>query len=200
MKPLDLTGEIFGKLTILAKDPLKERCWIASCDCGGSTSVWASNVKRGLTKSCGCIVKTHGKCGTRLYKIWDGMKQRCNDINNRGYLNYGGRGIKITPEWKEFKEFQKWANLSGYTDDLTIERKNNDIGYSPENCSWETWNTQARNRRSTVLTEDVASIVITMHKYGTSIPKIAKTLGLARQTICHVVYNRSWKDVGGLPV
>lgn len=85
----------------------------------------------------------------RLYGIWNGMRQRCTRANFPNYYNYGGRGIKICPEWEnDFDAFYHWANSSGYEDNLTLDRVDNDKGYCPENCRWATVKEQSRNRKT----------------------------------------------------
>lgn len=92
----------------------------------------------------------HGLTGTRIYRIWMGMRGRCNNPNNCEYHNYGGRNIKVCPEWDDAKEFADWAFSHGYADNLTLDRKNNDGNYEPNNCKWSTNIEQGSNTRKTV--------------------------------------------------
>ena len=89
----------------------------------------------------------------RIYTTWLNMRNRCNNPKSEHYSRYGGRGIKVCPEWDSFDEFEKWAYESGYNDTLTIDRVNNDKGYSPDNCRWATPKQQANNRKSSVYVE-----------------------------------------------
>lgn len=91
----------------------------------------------------------HGGCGTRLYRIWKQMRIRCYCKTNPAYRYYGARGIKICNEWKDFSIFRNWALLNGYDDDLTIERRNYNGDYCPENCCWIARNEQSKNTRNT---------------------------------------------------
>lgn len=89
----------------------------------------------------------HGFHGTRIYRIWRGLFKRCDYPNSTDYKNYGGRGIKICDEWRDFINFKNWAFANGYSNDLTIERKDVDSDYEPSNCTWITKREQAQNRR-----------------------------------------------------
>ena len=124
--------------------------------CGNEFKARTSDVKFGNTNSCGCYQKrrasetqkTHGLGYTRLYRIWADIKTRILNSKNKHYINYGGRGIDICEEWKnDFMSFYDWAMLNGYSDELSIDRIDNNGNYEPSNCRWVGDNIQARNQR-----------------------------------------------------
>lgn len=151
-KIIDLTGEKIGRLTVLkyhGKDKHNHKLWECICSCGNTVIATTSNL-RGTTTSCGCYnadrIKTHGESSTRRYQIWADMKDRCDNPNNPEYAEYGGRGITYCSEWKAYEGFML-TSPEGYDDTLTLDRRDTDGNYCPENCRWATMSTQNHNRR-----------------------------------------------------
>lgn len=153
-------GTRFGRLTVIKEvaPRNKLRRILVVCDCGEEREVNLKDLRSSNTKSCGCLGSehirqigqnniTHGGTGTRLYKTWRAIKQRCTNPRCKDYSNYGGRGITICRSWSKFENFRDWALKNGYQDNLTIDRRNNDKGYSPKNCRWATPSQQSRNQR-----------------------------------------------------
>lgn len=159
----DLTGQKFGRLTVIKRAGTSKSgkvLWLCECCCEELNQIitTTSNLVTGNTKSCGCLAKEsasrtgkantiHGDTDTRLYRIFRGMKDRCYNKNNKDYARYGGRGIKICTEWlNDYVSFKKWAINNGYQENLTIERKDFDEDYCPENCEWISMSQQQRNK------------------------------------------------------
>jgi len=156
-------GQRFGRLTVLeiqhvTDGKYKRWMWKCKCDCGDEGLFRAEYVSKGHTTSCGCAVfdnkpnLKHGESQTRLFIIWRNMRNRCNPEKTKEnyHFRYGGRGIKVCDEWNNYESFAKWARENGYNDDLTLERKDNDGDYCPENCTWTGRKGQARNRNTTL--------------------------------------------------
>lgn len=193
-KFIDLSGQRFGRLTVLErsgayrskKGQIQTR-WLCRCDCGNNTVVHGASLKKGATRSCGCIrTETHTKHGhsrTRLYCIWRAMRHRCEDENNIGYRVYGAEGKFVCEEWKEFQSFYDWAMANGYADNLTIERKDGSRGYSPDNCRWATMEEQQNNRRN--------NRIITYNGETHTLAQWSKIKNIKQATIASRL-NRGW--------
>lgn len=164
-KFIDLTGKRFGRIVVvkrIRKENSKKTFFKCLCDCGKEKIFQSSDLISGKIKSCGCWKSEHmkklgkeqtkhGMTDSRLYHIWRGLRTRCNFDKSKDYNNYGGRGIKVCEEWKNsFQNFYDWAIKNGYQEHLTIDRKDVNGNYCPENCRWADMYTQTRNKRNTV--------------------------------------------------
>ena len=155
----DLTGLVFGRLTVVSFDSLVNGIpkWLVQCRCGNQKSVHAGSLKSGATRSCGCLdaeVKTkHGLYGTPEYHTWEAIKARCHNPRDKGFHRYGGAGILVCDEWLHsfeafFRDMGKRPSLSH-----SIDRIDNSLGYSKSNCRWATKREQANNRKTNRILE-----------------------------------------------
>lgn len=159
-KVIDMTGYETGRVKVVeqaGKNKSGNILWRYECSCGGGGIATADAIRR--MKSCGCIRKengkeffhnfniTHGESRTRIYTIWGNMINRTSNKKNKDYKNYGGRGITVCEEWKDYLTFKKWALENGYSDTLTLDRIDNDKGYYPGNCRWADEETQNNNKQ-----------------------------------------------------
>lgn len=195
-KLIDLAGQKFGKLTVIKLYSKKPTKWLCKCICGVETVVDTRNLISGHTKSCGCSRHktpsnaTHKLRQHKLYNVWNGIKQRCNNPNNNRYKDYGGRGISICKEWNDnFKSFYDWAYANGYNENAeygkcTIDRINVNGNYEPNNCRWIDIKTQSNNRRNNHL--------ITYNGEAKTIAEWSRILNIKRTTILERL-NKKWE-------
>lgn len=167
-KRINEIGKKYGRLTIIndledgvAPGGSHYRMVRCLCDCGNTCSSRLADIKKGHTSSCGCYFKEtfikHGfDCNNsknkRIYHIYHDIKKRCYNKNCKNYKNYGGRGISMCDKWlHDFTSFATWCLNNGYSDELTIDRINNDGNYEPSNCRWVDAITQGNNRSDNVV-------------------------------------------------
>jgi len=164
-RKIDISGQRFGRLLVLKRDTSnlgKWSFWLCQCDCGNIVSVKGDRLKRGLTSSCGCFRKEsftkmltkHGMSNTKIYRVWQGMKERCYSEKHKSFNYYGGRGITVCDEWMDkelgFIAFYEWSISNGYSEGLTLDRSDNEGNYEPSNCKWTTRLEQGSNMRSNI--------------------------------------------------
>lgn len=150
---IDLTGKVFGKLTVLedaGRTRDKKLLWKCICACGNAVIVRAVCLSGGQTKSCGCSSQdskiTHGMASEPVYRVWASIVQRTTNPKNSQWEYYGGRGIVLCEKWKAFEGF--WDDMrQGYSPELSIERRDVDKGYDKSNCYWAEIATQQHNKR-----------------------------------------------------
>lgn len=201
----DLTGEQFGRLKVISfagykprNDGRRSGYWNCLCQCGKEDVVLTANLKSGKVKSCGCLrderskeVHTvHGfrkrnEKTSRLYRIWNCMKNRCANNNHNDYKLYGERGISVCEEWEhDFSNFYNWSIENGYKDNLSIDRIDVNGNYEPSNCKWSTAKEQSRNKRTNrYITYEGETHILT---------DWSKILGIERHTLQDRIIKYGW--------
>lgn len=195
----DLTGRVFGRLTVIRRLTEEEGArrgqpkWLCQCECGRQTTPLTASLLSGKTKSCGCLglenatkakIK-HGdalsKKKTPLYGIWAAMLRRCENPNVSSWKYYGGKGVKVCEAWHDYIAFREWAVANGYAPTLTIDRIDSNGDYEPKNCRWITAFENAS--RAHALNSEVKKIAIELVKRGHSVAEAAREVGAARITV-----------------
>lgn len=175
-KKLDLTGQRFGRLVVICKsgrNKFRNVMWLCKCDCGNEVTVTGNHLRSWNTTSCGCYNRerstTHGMNKTRLYNIWHSVLQRTGvtkGANERHKRDYIDRGITVCDEWKVFENFKDWSLSHGYSDDLEIDRIDNDKGYEPSNCRWVSPRENSRNKRNNLRYPNGELLIEVFEKQG----------------------------------
>lgn len=203
-KLIDLIGQKFNRLTAIKRVENNKHGHIQyqwKCDCGNVIIASGQSVKRGNTKSCGCLLHDtlvernykHGRTKSRLYMIWAGIKQRCYKETSTVYEYYGKKGIRMSIEWKDnFSNFESWAISSGYKEGLTIERIDFNSDYCPENCKWIPLVEQQKNKSN-------------VHKYCVNgemktIPELASEYSIRYKTLYRRLVVDGWEIYDALSI
>ena len=191
-----MIGNKYGRLEVLSyinTDKHRNKVYLCKCECGNTTITTADSLKKGHTRSCGCLqkekVSTHHKSNTRLYKVWMDMRGRCNYKKGHDYKHYGCRGIKVCDDWMhDFQTFYDWAIKSGYKEapkgECTLDRIDVNGDYCPENCRWVDRKIQANNRTD--------NRVITYNNESHTLAEWSEILGVKYPTLAARLNKYKW--------
>lgn len=182
MSRLDLTGKIFYGVRVISYNSTnnqKRSCWNCKCSCGKEFVAVGSELIRGKVKGCGCKWKSiNSLYKSRIYRIHHSMKCRCYNESSSSFKRYGARGITVCDEWlgkNGFMNFYNWAMNNGYSDNLSIDRIDNDKGYSPDNCRWATPIEQSNNTST--------NVKITYNNMTKTLSEWSRELNINRKTL-----------------
>ncbi len=200
-KPIDLTGKRFGRLIVVRfarKNKFGLLYWSCLCDCGEKRVVRGNDLRGGISKSCGCFQREqasnwtsknktrHGHSrkdkSSRTYGIWTDITKRCTNPNHKYYHRYGGRGIEVCDRWKKFEYFLE--DMGEVPTNLQIDRIDNNLGYSPENCQWTTSKENNRNRCNNHL--------ITFSGRTQCLSAWAEEIGMSHETLSKRISKLGW--------
>lgn len=184
-----MIGRIFGKLTVLSeagRSNDKQKVYLCECECGTKTKVISGNLKKGNSQSCGCVRRKtcaarmallnfkHGQSNTKLWRTWKGIWERTTLVTNAHFQRYGGRGITVCEEWRDFRRFAKDVGEPP-SPSHSLDRIDNSGGYFPSNVRWATAKEQAHNRSTNVWVLSDGQKMIAS--------EVAKKMGVSKSTI-----------------
>lgn len=193
----EIIGQRFGRLLVIGvlpdivqKNGRKRKNYLCQCDCGIIVEAQRDHLLGGREKSCGCLRsemakrQTHGDIHSRLYRAWGNMCNRCSNPNNPAWNRYGKRGITVCEEWHDYSAFREWAYHNGYSDELQLDRIDNNAGYNPQNCRWADRFVQANNKRN--------NHIIEFQGKTKTLSEWAKVLGIPYKSLHHRVVSLGW--------
>lgn len=185
----DLIGLKINRLTVISfshKDKYHACFWNCICECGNKIIRQSSRLKNGSAKSCGCLEKErktkHNLCQSPIYKTWNDMIQRCTNIKNNNYKNYGGRGIKICEKWLEFKGF--YEDMGDKPEGLSLDRIDVNGNYCKDNCKWSTNIEQHNNMRR--------NVKVTYNGKTQTVSQWSRELGINSRTLHDRLFRANW--------
>lgn len=195
-KAEDLSGRVFGRWTVLSRvGRLKPPRWLCRCSCGAEKEVGGMTLKCGDSRSCGCyrrdrarVASTKHGCNprgrpTREYRAWCAMLGRTCNPGHRSFKDYGGRGILVCSRWREsFEDF--FRDMGECPPGMSLERRDNDAGYHPENCFWATPKEQMRNRRN--------NRTLTLDGVTLTVAGWSERVGISQNAICLRLDRLGW--------
>jgi len=201
VKGATMIGNIFGRLTVLSESGRsndKQKVYLCQCECGNKTTVISGNLKKGNSQSCGCSRRKtcsarmklynfkHGQSNTKLWRTWKGMLERTTIVTSTHFNRYGGRGITVCDEWKDFQRFAKDVGEPP-SHSHSLDRIDNSRGYFPGNVRWATAKEQAHNRSTNVWVWTDGQKMISS--------EAAKKMGVSKSTITRWIKSKRLKKV-----
>lgn len=199
-------GRKFGRLVITGWKYVDKKgyVFICNCDCGSISEILRSRLINYGVQSCGCLQREiltrrntiHGLTDTYEARILSGMKTRIRNKNNKGYKNYGGRGLTICERWLEKGGLTNFIADMGNAPDksFSIERLDNNIGYSPDNCCWANVPVQSRHNRRIKLNQSIAREIRDNFSNGMTRSEIARKYNISWEMSDAIVHNKSWRE------
>ena len=191
-------GDRYGRLVVQSVyvSPTRHTRALCRCDCGALVDVRADALRRGKTRSCGCLKREtpmpsrrrHGMTGTPTHSSWSSMIARCDNPLEPGY---GASGVTVHPRWRSFESFLD--DMGERPHGTTLDRIDSFGHYEPGNCRWATPTVQGRNTRRVRLSEVAAMCIRALRTRGVTQRKLAAAFGVSRSAVRNVVNGHTWR-------